>query len=96
MPREVLLVVAIGAVLAVFLPVTVAIARRIKRGGPQPRTLHDPEATLRLEELSRAVDMIAIEVERISESQRYTTRLLSERLPAKELSAGPATPGSPG
>ena len=35
----------------------------------------------RLDRLEAAVDAIAIEVERISESQRYTVSLLSERLP---------------
>ena len=37
----------------------------------------------RLERLEAAVDAIAIEVERISESQRYTVGLLSERLPPR-------------
>jgi hypothetical protein len=33
----------------------------------------------RLERIEQAVDSIAIEVERISENQRFTTKLLSER-----------------
>ncbi len=33
----------------------------------------------RLERIEHAVDAIAIEVERISEGQRFTTRLLSDR-----------------
>lgn len=37
----------------------------------------------RLERLEAAVDAIAIEVERISESQRFTVGLLSERLPPR-------------
>jgi hypothetical protein len=50
----------------------------------------------RMERLESAVDAIAIEVERISEAQRFTVGLLSERLPARpperlgELSAGVA------
>lgn len=39
-------------------------------------------------ELKEAVDAIALEVERISENQRYMTKLLAEQAPA-ELSAGP-------
>lgn len=35
----------------------------------------------RLDRLEAAVDAIAVEVERISESQRFTVNLLSERLP---------------
>ena len=33
----------------------------------------------RLEHMEQAIDSIAVEVERISEGQRFTTRLLSER-----------------
>jgi hypothetical protein len=40
----------------------------------------DPE---RLRQLEQALDAIAIEVERISEAQRYTVALLSDRLPAR-------------
>ena len=36
----------------------------------------------RMERLEAAVDAIAIEVERISESQRFTVGMLAERLPA--------------
>jgi hypothetical protein len=35
--------------------------------------------TDRLERLDNAVDTISVEVERISENQRFTTKLLSER-----------------
>jgi len=43
---------------------------------PQPglREIHDG-----LGQLQRAVDAIAIEVERLSEGQRFTTKLLAER-----------------
>ena len=37
----------------------------------------------RMERLEAAVDAIAVEVERISESQRYTVTLLSDRLPPR-------------
>ena len=37
----------------------------------------------RLDRLEAAVDAIAIEVERISESQRFTVSLLSDRLPPR-------------
>ena len=38
----------------------------------------------RLDRLDSAVDAIAIEVERISEGQRFTVALLSDRLPGRE------------
>ena len=34
----------------------------------------------RLERIEHAVDAIAVEIERISEGQRFTTKLLSERV----------------
>ena len=47
----------------------------------------------RLEKIEAAVDAIAVEVERISESQRFTARLQSEsqsaRLPAPGAVSGP-------
>ena len=39
----------------------------------------------RLERIEQAVDSMAVEIERISEGQRFTTRLLSERAPEKVL-----------
>jgi hypothetical protein len=51
-----------------------------------------PDVAARLERMEQAIDSIAIEVERISEGQRFTTKLLSERpsLPA----SGPANPST--
>jgi hypothetical protein len=42
-------------------------------------TLKSGVTEARLERIEQAVDSIAIEIERISEGQRFTTRLLSER-----------------
>jgi hypothetical protein len=36
----------------------------------------------RLQRIEEAVDAMAIEMERMSDSQRFTTKLLAERLPA--------------
>jgi hypothetical protein len=36
----------------------------------------------RLERIEHAIDAMAVEVERISEGQRFTTKLLAERAPA--------------
>ena len=50
----------------------------------------------RLERIEQAVDAIAIEIERISEAQRFTTRLLSQKTQPDDLqhhqAAGRATP----
>ena len=49
------------------------------------RLPHDEE---RMQRLETAVDAIAIEVERISESQRFMVGLLSESLPARRGERG--------
>jgi hypothetical protein len=48
----------------------------------QRETLHaarDPEVMARLARVEQIVESTAIEIERISEGQRFTTRLLSEQ-----------------
>jgi len=65
------------AVIIIGLPLARAFARRMdRRGGPAQIP---NEISTQLNHLNQAVDAIALEVERISEGQRYTTRLLSEQ-----------------
>jgi hypothetical protein len=48
----------------------------------QRETLHagrDPELVARIARVEQIVESTAIEIERISEGQRFTTRLLSEK-----------------
>lgn len=52
------------------------IRERERHGAP---LLQDAQAAERLARIEAAVESIAIEVERISEAQRFTTKLLSER-----------------
>ena len=69
------------AFIIVGLPLARAFARRMdKRGGGAPQL--SAEVSSQLAQLNQSVDAIALEVERISEGQRYTTRLLSEREPS--------------
>jgi hypothetical protein len=64
-----------------------AIARAwVARGRDDARLLNEtptPLADARLARLERAVESIALEIERISESQRFTAKLLSEHAPAE-------------
>ncbi len=69
--------VVIGAVI-VGLPLMRAIAKRIERGAPPPAQMPN-EMRQQLQQLSASVEAIAIEVERISEGQRFTTKMLAER-----------------
>ncbi|MBC7562721.1 MAG: hypothetical protein H7305_07355, partial [Gemmatimonadaceae bacterium] len=43
------------------------------------KPVRDAEMTERLSRMESAIETVAVEVERISEGQRFTTRLLSER-----------------
>jgi archaellum component FlaC len=67
-----------------------AIWKRSSRPGPPPAVFN--ETAQRLERLEASVDAIAVEIERISEGQRFVTKLLSESQPAPMLGAGQRTP----
>jgi hypothetical protein len=76
-----------GAVTAIGTPIARAYARRVDRGPAMP---HVPmEVTARLERMEQALDSIAIEVERISEAQRFTTKLLAEKSRTDALEKNP-------
>lgn len=65
------------AVTTIGYPIARSIARRMDRQPLQPTM--PPDVGARLERMEQAIDSIAIEVERISEGQRFTTKLLAER-----------------
>jgi len=66
------------ATVIIGLPIMRAIARRIERGTPIAAPI-PAEVREQLQQLNQSVDAIAIEVERISEGQRFATKLLTER-----------------
>jgi hypothetical protein len=68
-------------IIAIGYPLVRAFAKRLESKGVGPAIPH--EVTARLERIEQAIDTIAIEVERISEGQRFTTKLLTERAPEK-------------
>ncbi len=70
---------AIACATLILLPLAVAGAIRVLRRGMQSPTPLSTGETERLTRLENSVDTIAVEVERISESQRYLTKLLAER-----------------
>ena len=65
---------------AIGVPIARAIARRIEGSvrGWQPASLPN-EVGARLERMEQAIDAIAVEVERIAEGQRFTSKLLASR-----------------
>lgn len=80
--------------LAIVVPSSIAFARRIWRGTPKPASPQRDDLSPRFDRLEQAVDAIAIEIERISEGQRFMTRVMAER-PAEraepQASASPAS-----
>jgi hypothetical protein len=85
----------IFAVLAVILavPISFAWARRILRGTPRAAPVPS-DVTLRLDRIEQAIDTVAIEVERISEGQRFVTRIMAER-PSSNAQTAAATADDP-
>lgn len=78
-PGEIIVTaIVFGSGVALFTPLLRAWARRIEgRHGIAPPQLAAVEE--RLDRIERGVEAISIEVERISEGQRFTTKLLADR-----------------
>jgi hypothetical protein len=83
-------VLAFAQVMSVIVPsvaafVLIALGGRVlwRMGSRTKPTALPPYDETRIERIENAVDAIAIEVERISEGQRFTVGLLSDRLPAR-------------
>lgn len=84
--------VAIGGSATMFVLVLMIAMRMLWRRRPQrPVVAHDPQAEARLERLEQGIEAIALEVERISEGQRFMTRLMTEH-PALAAGQAPAEP----
>jgi hypothetical protein len=69
-------------------PLVKAIAKKAENESRQPQV--PSEVMNRLERIEQAVDAIAVEVERISEGQRFTTKLLSDTRPNALPAGSPA------
>jgi hypothetical protein len=67
---------ATAIILVIGVPLVRAYARKMEADSKNPRL--PAEVTDRLERMEQALDSVALEVERISEGQRFTTKLLSE------------------
>ena len=67
---------ATAVILAIGIPLVRAFSRRIDAESRNPRI--PAEVSTRLERMEQMIEAVAIEVERISEGQRFTTKLLSE------------------
>lgn len=81
-PPEVVPIVGIVfgsvAMMVILTPIVRGIIRFIERRQDQ-NMVHGPSVANQLLQLQQSVDTLAIEVERISESQRFQAKLLAER-----------------
>lgn len=81
-PPEVVPILAIifgsVALMVIITPIVRGIMRMIERR--QDKSLvHGPAVAQQLAQLQQSIDALAIEVERISESQRFQTKVLAEQ-----------------
>jgi uncharacterized coiled-coil protein SlyX len=86
------MIISVVGLVFVGFPLALAFARLLWRRASYtpsaPASQLPAESTRRFDQLEHAVDAIAIEVERISENQRYLTKLLSEPRPNVAVGAG--------
>lgn len=68
----------VSVALAIMVPASIAYVRSRRNSGSLGRGPEMAMIEARLERIESAVDSIAIEVERISESQRFTARLQAD------------------
>src|SRR5438477_5459642 len=71
------------------LPLAIGYARRLWKNDEPRRPAFRDDSDQRLMQMQNSIDAIALEVERISEGQRFVTKVLAERLP-ESLPAGDA------
>ena len=67
---------AMVTIVAIGTPLVRGIVKRWERNDAVQKIPSDVSA--RMERMEHAIDAIAVEIERISEGQRFTTKLLSE------------------
>ena len=67
---------ATAIIVVIGVPMARAYSRRMDAQSRNPQIPN--EVAARLERMEQAIDSVALEVERISEGQRFTTKLLSE------------------
>ena len=78
----IIVAIVFGSLTSIVYPLIRAWSRRLDgRGAAAALPLRDVEE--RLDRIERAVESIAVEVERVSEGQRFVTKLLAEKSSTK-------------
>ena len=86
--------IGVGAII-VLAPLALALSRRIWHRGGRVQVA-DLDNSPRLQRIEQAVESIAVEVERIGEAQRFTTKLLADRQPEAAARIGVVPRREPG
>jgi len=90
-PSEDMLVIGTAFAGIALVIVAIAYARRLWKGAAKVVTQLPAAFEARFTRFEQALDAVAIEVERVSEGQRFLTKVLTEQNP-RALGAGPAQP----
>lgn len=94
--QEKIAIIAVSAIVFIGAPIAVAISRFVwKRTTTRVVPAANPDDTKRLERVEQAVDTIAVELERMTEGQRYLTRLLAEKTGAPAAEPVPVKAAAP-
>lgn len=78
-------VVAVVSVITLFVlfPIVLGITRYLWKKSSEPsRPAISDDTSRRLMQMQQSIDAMAVELERISENQRFVTKLLAAREPA--------------
>ena len=81
--EDLLVFVGLMALLGAMTKIALAIINRRRGVDATGIEGHLSDLNKRLERLEQTVDATALEVERISEGQRFTTKLLAEKAPVQ-------------
>jgi hypothetical protein len=90
LPEEVPIIGSVFGGIALVI-VAIAYARRLWKGATKVVTQIPAALEARFTRFEQSLDAVAIEIERVSEGQRFLTKVLTEQNP-RALGAGPAEP----
>ena len=91
---ENVLALSITFIVFVLFPMAFTVSRWIWKRTSKPASSVaqlSPQIEQRMERLEQGVDAIAIEIERVTEGQRFVTKLLSEQHSREKLPASPVS-----
>src|SRR5688572_28933799 len=98
MPQVIVMLGAFAAAVILVLGTQIIRAHSRKADAEAKNIRPSDDVTYRLERIEHAIEAMAIEVERITEGQRFTTKLLSEsrkNLEPVSLTGPPREPQAP-